>query len=97
MNDEQLVPIIDCPLCGAKDVPLSHEGSFVRHETPEIRIDLYTCSACGKVPNVEEDLVIKRWVSMVELEAMGYKRISRARYLFIKMIRYIKRIGGHHA
>ena len=65
-------PVIDCPVCGAKDVVMSCEGTYIRREEPK-QITVWSCSACGKVPNIEHDIVIKRWVTTAELEAMGWK------------------------
>jgi len=74
MDTEYMIPIIDCPLCGAKDVPMSYEGTFTKEGFPEI--ELWTCTNCKKVPYVEEDVPIKRWITTEELEKMGWERGS---------------------
>jgi len=69
-DTEKVVPVIDCPICGAKDVPLSLETAMTKEGSPDIEI--WSCSKCGKVPNVAEDIKVKRWLSTRDLEAMGY-------------------------
>lgn len=69
-ENKKIIPIIDCPTCGAKDVPLSHEATMTKGEKT---IEIWACSSCGKVPNVAEDLRIKRWISIKELKALGYE------------------------
>jgi len=66
------VPVIDCPECGAKDSPMSYEGTYTKKGHPDIV--LWTCSACGKVANITHDIIIKRWITAEELEAMGYSK-----------------------
>ena len=33
---------------------------------------LWTCPKCGNVPNVEHDIVIKKWLTLADLEELGY-------------------------
>lgn len=71
-RDKKVIPIVDCPSCGAKDVPLSFEGEFTKKGRPDVVV--YTCSNCNKVPNVAEDLKVKRYISIKELEELGWKQ-----------------------
>lgn len=65
-----IIPIIDCPICGAKDVPLSHVSTMRKEGHPDIEI--WQCTQCGKVPNIGHDIEVKRYVSISELREMGW-------------------------
>jgi len=70
MNENRkIIPIIDCPICGAKDVPLSYEVTMSKGKKT---IEMWSCSSCGKVPNILKDLKVKRWVSVKELRELGW-------------------------
>ena len=71
-KDKKVIPVIDCPICGAKDVPLSHEATMQKEGKPDLEI--WQCSSCGKVPNIAHDLKIKRYISMKELEELGWQQ-----------------------
>ena len=70
MDNDKVIPIIDCPNCKEKDVPLSYEGTMVKEGFPEIVI--WQCTSCGSVPNILDEVKVKKWVSIKELEEMGY-------------------------
>ena len=70
-KDAKIIPVIDCPVCGAEDVLLSFEATMSKKGHQDIEI--WTCSQCGKVPNVGSDIKVKHYISMADLEAMGYK------------------------
>ncbi len=71
-KNKKIIPIIDCPICNAKDVPLSYGGTFTKPGCPTVTI--WTCTNCGKVPNVANDVQIKRYVSIAELEELGWSQ-----------------------
>jgi len=66
------IPIIDCLGCGKKNMPLSTKGPFIKKGFPEIWISY--CPNCERVPFDESE--IKGYVSVAELEAMGWTRGS---------------------
>jgi uncharacterized Zn finger protein len=68
----KVIPIIDCPVCKAKDVPLSHINTLSKKGHPDVVI--WECTNCGKVPNVAQNLKIKKYISVEELETMGWKQ-----------------------
>jgi len=59
LEEKKGVPVIDCPNCGAKDIPLSHIATMVKKGYPDIEI--WECSACGAVPNLGSDVPVKRY------------------------------------
>jgi len=76
-DDEHFIPIMDCLECGEKDVPLSTVGPWVHpdrfdEEGKPIEIWISSCPKCDRVPLDESE--IKGYVSMEELEEMGWKR-----------------------
>jgi len=70
-KDKKVIPIIDYPVCGEKDVPLSLEATMQKEGRPDLEI--WQCSSCGKVPNIEHDIKIKRYISIKELEELGWE------------------------
>ena len=70
-NDTLMVPLVDCPWCGEKDVPQSYEGTWSKEGSLDVVI--WVCSNCGKLPSLFHSVVIKRWVTAAELEAQGWK------------------------
>lgn len=64
----KIVPIVDCPNCGAKDTPLSFKAQMVKGEKV---IEIWECPECGTVPNFGSDLEVKRWVDIQELKEAG--------------------------
>lgn len=70
-DDITCIPIIDCPICEAKDVPLSHEATMTKGDKA---IEIWQCSSCGKVPNIANNLKIKRYISINDLKAMGFSK-----------------------
>lgn len=73
-KDRKFIPVIDCPICGAKDAPLSFEAEFQHKEKGRPSIIIWSCSNCGKVPNVAGDMKIKRYISINDSELMGYTK-----------------------
>lgn len=67
-EDRKVIPIIDCPGCGEKDIPLSTKGPFKKKGYPDIYVSF--CPNCDRVPIDESE--IKRYVSIKELKEMGY-------------------------
>ena len=63
---EHPFPVADCPTCSKKDVPFGFSGPFIVDGTP---ICYYYCLNCGATPI--GDLVIKGYVSMLDLEEAG--------------------------
>jgi hypothetical protein len=43
---------------------------MVKEGFPEIVI--WQCTSCGSVPNILDEVKVKKWVSIKELEEMGY-------------------------
>lgn len=70
-KDKKVIPIIDCPICGKEDIPLSYEGTMTKPGNSDIEI--WSCSNCGKVPNLAEDIRVKRYISIIELKALGWE------------------------
>jgi RNase P subunit RPR2 len=73
-NQEQskpMIPIIDCPACHAVDVPLSYEGTYQKEGEEDVVI--FTCTNCGAVPNMVAEVQIKKWLSLEELEKLGWQ------------------------
>ena len=68
--EEKVIPVVDCPICGAKNVPLSYHGTFSRPGVQDIQV--WECTSCGAVPNVVKDLEVKQWISVEELKEMGW-------------------------
>ena len=69
-ENDKVIPVVDCPVCGAKDVPLSLEVTMEKEGHSDIEI--WSCSSCGKVPNIGKDLKVKRYISIKDLKKMGY-------------------------
>jgi Zn ribbon nucleic-acid-binding protein len=55
------IPLIDCPACKTENVPLSYRCTMVKGDKT---IDIYECAKCGKVPNVSQDVEIKKVVKL---------------------------------
>ncbi len=70
-DDVKCIPIIDCPICHTKDVPLSHVAAMTKGKKT---VEIWECSNCGKVPNIGEDIKVKRYISVNELLAMGFSK-----------------------
>ena len=72
-EDMKTIPIIDCPMCGVENVPLSFDGEFEdksgRHRP---NIVVWSCSSCGKIPNLVGDVKVKRYISLKELKELGW-------------------------
>jgi len=64
------VPVIDCPSCGKKNSPLTTVGPFIKKGKPDIYVS--GCSNCDRVPLGESE--IKGYISIEELEAMGWSK-----------------------
>ena len=69
--EEKTVPIIDCPYCGKKDVPASHSGPYVKGT---LEVHVWSCPFCDSVLNFDRDFEPKKWISVEELEKMGWKK-----------------------
>ena len=70
-QDNKVIPVIDCPNCGAKDVPLSHEVTMTKEGMEDIEI--WACTNCGTVPNIAGDLKVKAYISIKQLKALGWE------------------------
>jgi hypothetical protein len=55
------IPLVDCPACKNKDVPLIYKTTFTKGR---IHVDIFECACCGKVPNITDDLKIKTTVNL---------------------------------
>jgi len=55
------IPLIDCPTCGQKSVPMNYKTTMVKGDK---EIDIWECACCGKVPNAAEDVEIKAYVEL---------------------------------
>lgn len=77
LSAKEIIPVIDCPICGAKDVPLSCDSILSKEGESDIVV--WSCSACGKVPNLAEDVKVKRCLSPEDMEKMGYALCRRGR------------------
>jgi len=73
-KSDKIVPVIDCPVCGAVDTPLSHQATVRKDGYPDI--DIWECSNCGKVPNLMQDIKVKKYVSVRDLEKTGWKKVK---------------------
>ena len=69
MIEEKTVPIVDCPYCGKKDVPASHTGPYVKGT---VEVNVWSCPFCDAVLNLEHDFEPKKWITIKELEEMGW-------------------------
>lgn len=69
---KKIIPVIDCPICGEKDAPLAYEATMTKKGKPNIIV--WSCAHCGKVPNLGEDIEVKKYVSIKELEELGWKQ-----------------------
>jgi len=73
-KNRKCIPVVDCPNCGAIDVPLSFHGRYRKEGLPIITV--WSCTKCGTVPNLDEDLKVKRYISANDLEKMGFSRAT---------------------
>lgn len=73
-DEEHFIPLIDCPECGAKDQPASHSGPWVKGKK---EVHIWSCPNCDAVLNLENDLKPKGWISIRELEAMGWSKVEK--------------------
>ena len=71
MTEEKIVPIIDCPYCGEKDVPASHRGPYSKGT---IEVHIWSCPSCDSVLNFDRDFEPKKWITVEELEKMGWQK-----------------------
>ena len=71
-DTDKIIPIIDCPICKTKDVPLSLHSTMTKKSHPNIEI--WECTSCGKVPNLTHNIKIKKYISVKELEQMGWTK-----------------------
>jgi len=67
------IPIIDCP-CGEKNVPLTYKGPFVNPSKPGVKIWVYYCPFCERVPEEEDE--IKGYASIEELRSWGWEIVK---------------------
>lgn len=78
----KVVPIVDCTneKCGAKDVPASYMGCWTKEVSKGIKkVYIWVCPDCNTVLNLASALKVKKWLSIEELEKMGWKH-SRKNY-----------------
>jgi len=82
MEKDKIIPIFDCPHCGKKDQPASHHGPYIKRIRDKkgrfmkggyIELHIWSCPACDTCLNAVEDFKPKKWISIEELEAMGWK------------------------
>lgn len=82
MKEEKIIPIFDCPHCGKKDQPASHHGPYIKRIRDEKgrfikggykELHIWSCPTCDKVLNLDKDFKPKKWITVEELEAMGWK------------------------